>query len=1257
MAFYYLISLGALGFVGYAPARLLLREESKAHRWLFLPLLGLSAIAVLSSYLNTLLLPMAAATWVILGLAGVANTLLVLRTRRLGLPRPSRVELFLGLLMAAVYALGVAPLVHADIVAFLGVQWDLEIYLPLTEYLKRYAIGPAIQSYPNPLLEAINSPAVRGGSGWGFSYLEAFLGTLVAWPSFQSFRPTLHLVFSLSIPAVYLFARLGLGMRPGVAGLAAALAGANGLNLWLASTGLAGHATTFVTLPLALATAHLALRERSWRAITLSGLTLAAMQLAFYTGALAVFGAAMSIQGLVALAVAPERRRLLLAAAGILAGAGLFGLVAHLRFLEVLPFYFRDGLSEGWHLREFTSLSTVLGLTPFSMVLDRLGEPAHQWTGLPPEAVALWATGLTLGAGLLTLAALLRPGWQRGAFLCCLAGFIALGVYLRWRADYPYGYFKLVSLASFLLLCGVAQGLATLWQSVRVRPGGAAPSLWLRRGLALGYALVVLPLLVTTTAQAVRFFWEPDPDEMPRSVWGLQRLGSLVPEGAPVHVTGRSGYDPRIAAMLSFFLLDAPVVGNMKTAYGQARSARPDDAYDYLMLQPGERPEERGLRPQDLVWQHELVALYRRPERWLAAIDLEATNQALPVVAHQPLALSLGAQGWSLSNGQELLRGGYSAPASLQQVELTLLAFDGVTASLRTGPEREQLAFPSGLVSYRTQPVTAPGTLELAVEQSERPLWLLGLRVLKPEGSRPEMMESRDILLLQPRLEVRGSQVEVTLDYRFRDTRGGHVALGLEVYQRTPGGRVLHPGAAWRLNQGKGQGGDHTRMVLDVDAWSCGPARPAGGPTRPANPAGPRPPGDGVYEVHLAGYYVNEEVLRWHLLSFEIRGGRAKRLSPRPFPPYAVSYLPDPQDVGALARAMPPRDAVFVPPQTDPDHSFIPVAVATLRDRRFVTDAPGGMGSVAIRGAGQQPLWALLPAGQEPELWGYRGAQRVWFNEAAALYRRSSASALARFQLAASNDLLQPGASQALRGTLAPREVTLEGVGVAAYPEPVARLRMKVTGLASRASDLEVRLEGQPTRVGLIPGYFEYWTRPISADTPAGFSISASGSDAVTFTSLEVHPPTGDAEGLRPQEPAAYVEARSSLVGDTARVALRYWGVQPEAAVLGVDVYGEGPCDLAHYGWWATPLRSFPDAGELLLDLPRQAGSMQTPSGAPLFTDHQSWAVPEGTYRAFLLFKHGDQFDTAPVFEFTVRKGRVAEFQDYPVARLFSLVP
>ena len=1280
-----LLALVALSYVGYAPARLLLRGSFCRLRLLFLPLLGLCSVMVLASFLNSTLFPMTVATWIVLAAASLVNVAMVIKTRSLGLPRPGRAEAGIAALMLLSYVIGVLPLVHANTTAFLGLQWDLELYLPLTEYLKRFAIGGELTAYPNPLIDALNSVPVRGGSGWGFSYAEAFVGTLLGWPSFETFRPMLQLVFSLSVPAVFLLCRWGLRMGAGASLLAAGLVGVNGLNLWIVSVGLAGHAVTLVTLPLALAATLAALRERTLQAALLAGLIVAAMLLSFYSGALPIYGSAVAGLGLVHLLRGPHRAEVVKTGLKVAAAVLAFGLVAHLRFLQVLPLYFRQGFTEGWHVPDFSPVSQALGLTPFALVTERLAQQGSaSW--FTADGIALLARGLSLAGGLLCLVALTRRDWDRSAFLVFLGAFGALALYLRMGPHYTYGYFKLLSLVSFLLLAGLAQGITGLW-GWRTGLAGIAPSpdvpvpgddgpraplgrrMLLRGAIAVAGSLSLLLLLANTTL-SVQFFWEPDPAELPRSVWELHQLHSVLPAGAPVFVTSRASYDPRLAAVVSYFLIDNPMVGTLKTAYGSLASARPDQPYQYILLQQGERPQERGLRPQDLVWQNDLAALYRRPSNWLTAVELEGIQQPIPLASQEELAVKLTPDGWSLSNGREQFQGSYDGQSERQQVELSLLTFTESTAALRLGGTEERVKLPAGLISYRTESFETPATLQLSLRDTQSPAWLLGMRVVRPEGQASAVLGGQDLLLLQPHLRlptlpgesstgqvgVQDAQAELTLDYRFVDSRGGYATVSLEIYRRTSAAGGLQPAGYWQLLQGKGEADGTVHFLLDLGSWQCGTSQPA------FQSSEARPPADGAYEAQLAVYYVNEELLRRPLLTFTMNAGRLTQLQQSSGSPYSVAYLPVLRDLRALERALPADAQVYVPSVTDPDRSFIPVTVASLKDRVFFTEDPALLPKAVAATPGAVYPYALLPSSEPPERWGYRDAKSLWANEDATLYRRTGESPLAHFGFLGDTAAatLKPGETfQALmrtRGVLLQRRDSVDWTSTL-FPAPAERVQVRLTGIASENAVLTVASGQNTQKLEVTPGLFEYWTPSISAVEGAPVRVQSQGPGAVRLTAFDVYQPNEHPPGISLSAASAQVSAKATLVGDTAHVALQYFGPRPEDALIGVDIYSERPCELMHYGWWATRVAELPESSEVLLNLPRQQGWAQSASGDLLPTGSETWPIRGGTFRAFLLFKKGDAFETAPIFEFGLEEGRVVDFRAFPVAKEVALAP
>ncbi|MCX6020693.1 MAG: hypothetical protein NTZ05_02985 [Chloroflexi bacterium] len=647
LALFFIAALSLLAWTGYGPAALLLPARMRPYGVLLLAPLGFCWLSLLSSLLNSTFLPMSLATPLLIVAAGAVN-LWVWRRHRPGFPISGDIAI-VGVVSLVPFVIAALPLVHAGSTAFVGNQWDLEVYLPITEYLKRYAIGARLDALPNPITTLLNAPDFRGGSGWGFSYVEAAVGTVLGWPSYLTFRPLLHLLMTLSVPCVYVMARVLLAMDRRAALLLAALWSVHGLSIWLASIGLAGHAASFFLLPLALTLSFLALEEPEPRAIVLAGSAVAGLVLSFYTGALPFYALPTAAYGVWLLARGPDRRRTLLGGAALVAAALLLAPVAHLRFLGTLAVYFGKGLSQGWGVAVFSPVAEALGVSPFILIQQGtelgviLGEAGRQ-------SVLQGGWLLTLAAGAAAVVGLWRGPFDRSRYLAVLLPGLAFAAALRFGMVYHYGYFKAMSLLAVFLLAPAAAGAVALWDL----PRPDALRRWAANGARLavvGGTLAFAGALLFTASLSVRYFWRVTPDELPRAVWQVQGLKDKLPPGAPVWVLSRSGFNPRTAGMISYFLMDNPLDGSLETAYGRMTPQQPGRKVEYLAVLDGVQPPELGLDPDAAVWRNELVALYRVPDSWRAAAHLEGGAAVPRLEVNGKTALRLDRAGWSLDPG------------------------------------------------------------------------------------------------------------------------------------------------------------------------------------------------------------------------------------------------------------------------------------------------------------------------------------------------------------------------------------------------------------------------------------------------------------------------------------------------------------------------------------------------------------------------------------------------------------------------------
>lgn len=565
------VALAVLTVCGFWAARLLLPRRLQRFTLLASPLLGWCVLAVAASWLNSTVLGMRTATPVILLAAVAADAAVVWR---LGWPRWRAQELGVPAALAvAGHALASLPQLLANADPFAAMQLDLHIFLPLAEYLKAGPVGGELVALPNPLLERLNTVDVRGGSGWGFNWVEAAVEVVLGWTSLYGLRPLLATCFALGPAGVYLAARAAFGAGR----LAAALAAGWVLNagaLWMVGTGYAGHAASFFLLPLALTGVLVAAAQPSPRTGLLAGLALAGMLLTYYTGAVTVWAV---VAGPAVAVVAWRRRaqwRRLAVAAGVAVGSvAVPGGVAHLRLLPVLGVYQSGRISVGAGDTTIIPPAQVLGLALDEAVLmARSSQPLLEGGAL----VAAKLAGLVLlaAAGGGVVAAVLSRGWGWGRWAAALAGWAGLLLVLGPVGQYPYGYLKAASLGGFVAAIGVAQAAALAWRRdprlggvprllrrawrrgrATVGPAGDGGGRWLAAaGVALAAGLLALNLATT-----VRYYLVPT-NQFYGNLTQVRALTDPVPPGASVALLADDRIERFPAAMYSYLLMSGPVV-------------------------------------------------------------------------------------------------------------------------------------------------------------------------------------------------------------------------------------------------------------------------------------------------------------------------------------------------------------------------------------------------------------------------------------------------------------------------------------------------------------------------------------------------------------------------------------------------------------------------------------------------------------------------------------------------------------------------
>lgn len=453
------VGYGYLLVLGTAVAPCLLPRRWLPHWPVALPFLGWGTLVAVEYPLNAAF----PGRWVIVALGVTAVGLVVwsVRTRRLVWLTPRPMALVPLLAGGVTYVLGASLHVQAGTLSALVSDSDVEHFADVVAALLRYPIGWSPEAQVG--LEA--TPI-----GLAYHSIHASISALTGADTFSTAVASHLVMLSLAPGAVYLFAREAAGLNARGAGLASVLAAASGLGLGVAGFGWGQQTAALATTPVALAAVARALGSSGRRSLLCGGVlgmlgagSLYLVSAPLVGGSAAAFGA---------LTLAGTRRGAPIAGrlAGVCAVAIAAGLLSHLSAAAFLFARLDDGLlrtddmtGRSTHVMSFASLPAALGTAPLDFYRDAtdvLGGPLVQW--LPPagEAGSLLAAlaGLTLA-----VAAFGAPRVRRSrAILGTIASAATLALYLRILRPFPYGEFKLLSTAWFLIPVLVAAGATWL---------------------------------------------------------------------------------------------------------------------------------------------------------------------------------------------------------------------------------------------------------------------------------------------------------------------------------------------------------------------------------------------------------------------------------------------------------------------------------------------------------------------------------------------------------------------------------------------------------------------------------------------------------------------------------------------------------------------------------------------------------------------------------------------------------------------------
>jgi len=139
--------------------------------------------------------------------------------------------------------------------------------------------------------------------------------------------------------------------------------------------------------------------------------------------------------------------------------------------------------------------------------------------------------------------------------------------------------------------------------------------------------------------------------------------------------------------------------------------------YDYALLDIDESPESYGYRGEDLVWDNQEVALYKRGAGLKVLFRFGIGSERLSISSDETINIELSGGGTiiSISNGQLYKAEGTGLRrAAKAQVELLLATEEDRTAVVEYNGVEHVVKLPVGLSVYRTELLSLPAWLRIS---------------------------------------------------------------------------------------------------------------------------------------------------------------------------------------------------------------------------------------------------------------------------------------------------------------------------------------------------------------------------------------------------------------------------------------------------------------------------------------------------------------------------------------------------------------
>ena len=662
-----IFSLGSLSFLilvfsGYGLTRLLLPRRHGAYAILVMPLVGYAFLVTIATYLGWVGLATRDHFWVplLLALLISLSAAIFAKDKSPLIFLPS--ELIYPLAVAAmVFFIGLLPLVVTGQLTTIGYNGDAVFTSLLAKYLQGHSLAAPPVSFDRPY--TIQTWYLDSGYWLGFTLFQAFIDQVFHLEPYQSFSLLTALLLSLIPLTCYFFCCCLLGLEEKVTRLTLVLLTINAALFWLHYDDFAANIVSISLILLALSLLFFIMEEYNLRTALLAALTLSA----FLNTYPWMLGYLLGPIGIYLLYLWRWQKKPLSELINTVVKTAFFALcfnplviirlVRQLSWLSRLPKAYLGG-----NITEFISLTELYGLSH-----HRLADEG--WYLSPYFQILI----LFIFAGALALTfygLIIASGKQRALLLSLAIPSILNFFYLKYLADYPYGFFKNLSMSITITMMLLPIGLFSLYGRIKRHPWPglignrfAGPLLGLPLAFAGAYILIniyTLVLLTKVTSKSMTL--------------NLSALKDLATKVKSLHIPGpiylKDDKETRML-WLTYFLESQPLALNNLSPliyYEMYPFARPKDFYqdgisqDYVLVK-----RERDMLPtwaEKVLYENREYQLLKKKPEVLYHLDLKPRplllhNRDKVKITVQPERIAINSRSYNLpgalsAQGQEL---------------------------------------------------------------------------------------------------------------------------------------------------------------------------------------------------------------------------------------------------------------------------------------------------------------------------------------------------------------------------------------------------------------------------------------------------------------------------------------------------------------------------------------------------------------------------------------------------------------------------